>query len=402
MRICFITPEFPTEEYFSGGISQVVYRKAKWLAKAGNDVHVIAHSNRIEDFEKENIHIHLLSFNENNFFFKMVNLATFNRLTGILYWFFFSVKAWLLLKRLSKDADFDVVDSSNYKACGFFAMLFLKTPVHLLFAASYRPAWDRNIGLSRNINVKMLENLEALYYRLSKNVYSPSEYLKDMLIKELGLENVEVIRIPFHREVLTQDNTLYEEYLKGKPYLLFFGKLQLHKGPHILAQALPGFLLKFSDAYAAFVGPDAAMKDGGSTREYIVKTNKQFKDRLIFLDQLSHDKLYPIISGARLVVLPSLIDNLPNALLEAMGLGKPVIGTIGCSFDEVIEDGKNGFLVVPGNAQALTKKLCEAWVHPVLEKIGAAAKEKIKEFAPQYTIGMLVDYYKMAISKNRH
>jgi hypothetical protein len=41
-----------------------------------------------------------------------------------------------------------------------------------------------------------------------------------------------------------------------------------------------------------------------------------FADRLIVMDQLQHSQLYPIIAGAHLVVLPSLIDDLPNACLE--------------------------------------------------------------------------------------
>ena len=47
------------------------------------------------------------------------------------------------------------------------------------------------------------------------------------------------------------------------------------------------------------------------------------------LDKLPHRQLYPVIAGARLVVLPSLIENLPNAGLEAMALGRAVIGTAG-------------------------------------------------------------------------
>ncbi len=67
--------------------------------------------------------------------------------------------------------------------------------------------------------------------------------------------------------------------------------------------------------------------------------------RLVLIDNLPHRQLYPIIAAARLVVLPSLVDNLPNACLEAMGLGTAVIGTTGASFEELITDGVNGFLV---------------------------------------------------------
>ena len=101
----------------------------------------------------------------------------------------------------------------------------------------------------------------------------------------------------------------------------------------------------------------------------------RFASRLVVLENLPHRKLFPIIAGARLVALPSLIDNLPNACLEAMGLGKVVIGTRGTSFDELIDDGVNGFLVAPNDASALTEKLISAWTDPQLVEMGAAARE---------------------------
>lgn len=400
MRICLITPEFPTEEYKSGGISQVTYRKAKWMAGQGHDVHVIVHSRRVENLQKEGIRIHPIDV-KGSLCLKIFQLLTFHRLNGALYWLFFSIKSWLTIRGLNKNDNFDVVESPNYRFCGLLVMLFLKGPVHILFSASYRPAWNEKIGTTRTLDVRALEWIEAVYYRLSKNIYSPSSALKDMLKKELRLEKIEILRIPFYLETPNLDHTLYDKRLKGKSYLLFFGRLQLHKGPHILAQALPDFFSAYPDAYAVFAGPDSATGFGPSLREYILNTNRLFKNRLIFLDQASHDKLYPIIANARLVVLPSLVDNLPNTLLEAMGLGRAVIGTYNTSFDEMIEDEVSGFLVSAGNSRALAKKIVEAWSRDDLDKIGRAAQRKTEELAPEKALGALLEYYKKATRDKR-
>jgi glycosyltransferase involved in cell wall biosynthesis len=88
-----------------------------------------------------------------------------------------------------------------------------------------------------------------------------------------------------------------------------------------------------------------------------------------------------------------LIDNLPNACLEAMGLGKPVIGTTGASFEELITDGVNGFLVPPNDPEGLSEKMISAWVDPRLEEIGAAAKRQMADFAPETTITALLTWY---------
>jgi glycosyltransferase involved in cell wall biosynthesis len=99
------------------------------------------------------------------------------------------------------------------------------------------------------------------------------------------------------------------------------------------------------------------------------------------------------------VVLPSLIDNLPNACLEAMALGKPVVGTRGASFEEMIRDGETGFLVPAGDAEALADTLCAAWREPRLDEIGRAAAAAVQAYAPQETVQAFLDYAQEIISR---
>jgi glycosyltransferase involved in cell wall biosynthesis len=198
-------------------------------------------------------------------------------------------------------------------------------------------------------------------------------------------------------ETANWDSSIYDDTLKGKDYLLFFGRFQLHKGFHILAQALADYLQTHSDCYAVLVGLDASTFLAKSMKEYALSLCAKGVDRLIFLGQTRHQQLYPIIGGAKLVVLPSLIDNLPNACLEAMGLGKPVIGTMGTSFDEIITEGKTGFLVPAGDVEALVRKIAEAWAHPHLPEIGEAARQKVQSFAPEKTVPELLLYYRAII-----
>ena len=56
-------------------------------------------------------------------------------------------------------------------------------------------------------------------------------------------------------------------------------------------------------------------------------------------------------------VLPSLWEGMPNATLEALASGLPVIATNVGGISEIIRDGENGFLVPPRDSAALTEKL---------------------------------------------
>ena len=146
-----------------------------------------------------------------------------------------------------------------------------------------------------------------------------------------------------------------------------------------------------------FVGRDKESVIAPSMAEYARTLCGSLAPRLIILDQIPHRQLYPIIAGAHLVVLPSLIDNMPNACLEAMALGKVVVGTFEGSFDELIDDGQNGFLVAADDVAALTAKLSEAWTNPNLPAIGKAARRRVNDFLPEKTTESLLRYYRQIL-----
>lgn len=79
-------------------------------------------------------------------------------------------------------------------------------------------------------------------------------------------------------------------------------------------------------------------------------------------------------------VLPSLVEGMPNVILEAMCHGKPVIATEVGGVPEIIDDGVNGMIVPPGDAEALGEKiLFLVEKKERRERIGNIAKEKVKE-----------------------
>jgi glycosyltransferase involved in cell wall biosynthesis len=57
------------------------------------------------------------------------------------------------------------------------------------------------------------------------------------------------------------------------------------------------------------------------------------------------------------VIMPSLWEGMPNAVLEAMALGKPVIASRIPGMDELVEDGRTGLLFTPGNAAELARAM---------------------------------------------
>ena len=75
----------------------------------------------------------------------------------------------------------------------------------------------------------------------------------------------------------------------------------------------------------------------------------------IELGYLDSDRLKPLVySAADIFVLPSMADNLPLVLQEAMACGTPLIGFDVGGIRDLVRHGETGLLVNPGDGEALS------------------------------------------------
>lgn len=392
LRIAFATPEYVTENYFYGGLANYTHRVAKALAGMGHDAHVVTLS-EIDgaEFEHEGVRVHRVTGGR---VAECLNRLTGRRLGLTSRYLDLSFKVRRKLRRLHAERPFQLFQFPNYSLCGLVSMLRGLGVPHVLRASSYQPELNEVLRVRWSPDARAVELLEALQFRLSRHVYAPSHTLRRTLAARARVRDVRVIRTPFYPETEARDGSVYERDLRGKQYLLFFGRFQLHKGFHTLAEALPRFLEQCADAHVALVGRDGPTTLAPSMADYARARCGRFAARLVIPGNLPHAQLYTVIEGARLVVLPSLLDNFPNACLEAMGLGRPVVGTAGTGFDELLTEGETGFLVPPNDPGALAACLVRAWGHLGLTRMGEAARLKASEFLPGRTVAALLEYYR--------
>jgi L-malate glycosyltransferase len=74
----------------------------------------------------------------------------------------------------------------------------------------------------------------------------------------------------------------------------------------------------------------------------------------------------------------SFHEGIPMTVLEAMSFGIPIVGSKTGGIPEIIDDGKDGFLIQPGNAEGFAEKCLFLFRDEAMRKqMGAAAREKI-------------------------
>lgn len=77
-------------------------------------------------------------------------------------------------------------------------------------------------------------------------------------------------------------------------------------------------------------------------------------------------------------VIPSLHDGCPNAMLEAMLAGCPIVGSNVDAIGEILADGTSGLVVEPGNSDDLRAALMQLALQPELRRrLGSGAKQKV-------------------------
>ncbi len=391
MNILFVSTDYPRRGQPTTGFPNYLYRVSLSLIQLGHKPIILAAGGWDGHRTERGIEIWTVSIRTyHNYNSQSLNYAISALQTGYVL----NQKIKELLKKLP-------VDIIQFTSLYGISLLYREKIPAVLRLSSYAKTAFSSYQTHSPETVRIMSLIERISSYRCNAIFAPCKKNATEYGRDCG-RKVKVIETPFINDVQEYDYQFYNHNLHGKKFALFFGALYAEKGILVIAEILEKFLGSNTDYYFVFLGDECRINGENSTRLLQEKAGK-YVDRIIISNALAHKQLYPVINAADFVVLPSFMENLSNACIEAMYFERVVIGTDGASFEQLIKHGENGLLCQIGNSQDLLEKMQMVVAMGEKEKMemGKKAKKRIDRLQPEYVVRKLVSLYEYVIENSK-
>lgn len=376
-----LTTEYPP--IYGGGISTYTYHTAQMLIEKGHKVRVFIPDFSVSNIKEEVIeNVKIVKFNTNNHYV--------NKLLGyesaLSYVF-----AEIVIDYIKKEGKPDFIETQEYMGIAYYlmqqkAMLVNELQNIPIVCTMHAPSFlylEFNQVLTHKLPEFWVGEMERSVIRTADILLSPSNYLINELKPRVELEDKKpiVVRNPYKPEIELKE----PDYNYTKNNIVFFGKLIPQKG---ILELLSYFKHMWDDGF----NKKLRVIGGGQHMFYPVKqdmieylSNKYEKyiksGILLFEGQLKPKEIKKRLVNAHIIIIPSIVDNLPYTVLEAMSLGKVVLASKNSGHIELIEHQKTGFLFSHSEKYDFQKQIRHilSLDKQNIEKIGKNAALKIRE-----------------------
>ena len=390
MKICFVTNIYPPTS--GGGPGETVYNLQKYFLERGEEAYVftcgthdIRYPNTIRTRGGKRLFYALSPF----YYLKEINKMQFDVLninldSGMsIVPFLFSQRTPKIVTTLHTEY---LTEAKATRTLTFDGMLVARPSleewmvkyffVPIKFAGTYLDIMvsDRIIAVSEKTKYDYLRHHQIPEERISV-IYN-------------GVDSEK-----FNPKI--SGNRIREKYSLGtSPTILVVGSGIILKGVIFVFFALKEIVKVMPNVKLVVVGVETKHKE----RMISIINNLKIQTNVILVERIPNYELPYYYSSSDVVVLPSLQENFPVVLLEAMSSGKPIVASRVGGIPEVVKDNENGILVEPANVnQMVDALLCLLGNSSMRNKMGIAGRKMVEEKFDWKKIGReyLIEFEKL-------
>jgi len=359
LRIAIISREYPPDTGF-GGIATFASHLAHGLVELGHEVVVITLAKaEPKTLSEDGITIHrvkpLLRDNDLGLLGRAVPYTRYVISTASALWQKFT--------ELHRENPFDVIDSPELLAEGFFASVSKVAPIVIrLYTPHSKFIAEGLHNVSASFDHQCVAMLERAAMLSADALTSPSRDLAEFVSHDMNypLEKIRLIYNPIDPTVFCPDGPRALTPVDNQLNVVFVGRLEERKGIRYLVHAIPEVTRAVPHAHFYIIGDDtntaAGQKSALAELKEFIDANGCQKN-VTFIARVLLTELPSYYRSADISIVPSVYDNSPYTCLEAMSCGRAVIGTTGGGTKEYLVDGESGVLVPPRDSAAIAEAL---------------------------------------------
>jgi len=295
----------------------------------------------------------------------------------------------LALRRLIKEERPDVVHTALFESdlAGRVASIGLRVPVMTTLAnTAYDDArlGDPNVNKRRLRLVKWVDGFTARH--LTQHFHAVSQAVKDSTVERLSVpaDRITVVkrgrdetrlglRTPERRRGVRQALGLDDD----AEVLVAVGRQEFQKGHRHLIDAFPAVIEARPRARLLIAG-----REGHASRDLGIQIAALGLENEVAI--LGHrEDVTDVVAASDLFVFPSVYEGLGGALIEAIGLGLPVVASDIPAIREVVRHGENADLVPPADSTALARAIVGLLSDP--DRLRSYAQRSRQLFDEEFT-----------------
>jgi len=248
--------------------------------------------------------------------------------------------------------------------------------------------------LVRYVYYNIIKVLYCGRLRKAHAVFTNTRFLGRIINEKARIKHDKIVTI--HRGVDIEEFKLKKDNKYNSRKILFIGKNIERKGLPYLLNAMSGIIKEFPDTQLTIIS--SMDKNSEKTVNSIMQKHK-LGNHVKIVSSAMPDEIKEYYWGANVFVMPSIIENLAQTILEAMATGTPVIATKALANDEALSSSE-GIIIKPKSADSIKEAIIKLFKNPKLaEKLGNNGSKKIKaQFSKAVMIDKTIKAYEELIS----
>jgi glycosyltransferase involved in cell wall biosynthesis len=357
VKLLFLSHEYPP--FPTGGVGSYTASMTRALAARGHEVHVLSclAGQAPSDQRDGQVHVHRRGLTRRPFGLLSQRIIT-------------ALSCRREIDRLG--TQFDVIESPDHMAEGLFMLERRRTPV-----VGYAHDSERLCRRTRPCDLP-----ERAVLQRAALVRSPSELLARHLIDAgwVRPDRMHVVAPPIELDAWSPTDAA-----ATRPVVLVVGRVDEIKSPEVAVRAAAILRRDVPDLVVRVIGKSLGTRDGLDYVDWLRRLADALRVECDILPEVDRSGLAPRYAEARVVAIPSRVENLPMVALEAMACGRAVVATARSGLANLLDGTGAGALVAVDDPPTLAAALLPYLADP--QAAAAAGRRARAEVANQHDPG---------------